>query len=133
MANIGRERERMQVAERMNPAVPPPSEIAGEDSDGWCLIDKVGTWDSFLCLFQVLEEVPSQHKGAWTWAFSSVLERIQSADSPLELDRALMWLCFLPQALLRQGKRGGRLAEISRLRDLKTWWRGKPDRPWKQT
>ena len=98
----------MQVAERMHPVVPPPSEIAGEDSDGWCLIDKVGAWDSFLCEFQVLEEVPSQHEGAWTWAFSTVLERLQSADSPLELDRALMWLCFLPQALLRQGIRGGR-------------------------
>ena len=37
-----------------------------------------------------------------------MLERIQAAESGKELDRALMWLCFLPQALLRQAKRGGK-------------------------
>ena len=82
--------------------------MSGEDSDGWCFIDKIGGWNSYLCQFQVIEEVPAQHRETWTWAFSTILERIDSASSSTELDRGLMWLMFLPQALLRQTKRGGK-------------------------
>ena len=47
--------------------------------------------------------------GTWVSAWSTMLQRIQAAVSGRELDRALMWLCFLPQALLRQSKRGGKV------------------------
>ena len=94
---------------RLHPEVPAPVDVnVDEDSDGWCQIDQVGAWESFLCEFQVLDEVPAQHRGTWVWAWGLVMQRIQAADSGKELDRALMWLCFLPQALLRQAKRGGK-------------------------
>ena len=55
----------------------------------------------------MMEEVPTQHEGAWAWG--EILERInRSEDNSKELDRGLMWLSFLPQALLRKSKRGGR-------------------------
>ena len=79
------------------------------DAEGWCLIDHIGAWQSFLCEFRVLEDVPAQHRSGWTWAWSYVLERILNAGTNLELNRALMWLLFLPQAFLRQPKRGGKL------------------------
>ena len=102
------ERENISLADRIAPEVPVPIEVHEEDSDGWSLIERVGGWDSFLCEFQVLEEVPAQHKGTWVWAWATVLERMLAEDSGRGLDRALMWLCFLPQALLMQAKRGGR-------------------------
>ena len=96
--------EQMQLAERLFPAAPEPQEVVETDSDGWSLIDKVGAWNAFLCEYQVLEEVPAQHKRTWVRAWGTVLVRVQAADNGKELDRALMWLCFLPQALLRQAK-----------------------------
>ena len=95
---ITSEGEQMLLADRLNPEVPPPINTLEEDSDGWSAIDRGGDWNIFLCEFQVLEEVPAQHKGTWVWALGIVLQRIQAADTGKELDRALMWLCFLPQA-----------------------------------
>ena len=100
--------EQMELADRLQPEIPAPSDIIVEDSDGWSSIDRLGAWNAFLCEFQVLEEVPAQHKGMWVWAWATVLQRLQAADVGKEQDRALMWLCFLPQALLRKAKRGGR-------------------------
>jgi len=59
--------------------------------------------------FGALDEVPEQHKQVFSWAMGEVARRIQDAseDSP-ELDCALMWLLFLPQALCRKPRRGGR-------------------------
>ena len=79
-----------------------------EDGQGWDLIDRVGGWNAILCEFPVREEVPYQHRVVWAWAWGEVLRRIQSANEGIELDRGLMWLMFLPQALLRQPKRGGK-------------------------
>ena len=78
----------------LDPVIPKAKELSGEDSDGWCFIDKIGGWNSYLCQFQVIEEVPAQHRETWTWAFSTILERIDSASSSTELDRGLMWLMF---------------------------------------
>ena len=55
------DREQGLLADRLNPTVPEPCAEVEEDADGWSMIDKVGGWDSFLCEFQVLEEIPSQH------------------------------------------------------------------------
>ena len=79
-----------------------------EDGEGWTKIERVGGWNAFLCRFDVIEEVPSQHEAAWSWAWSQVLRKIQMAEDGKDLDRALMWLSFLPQALLVKARRGGR-------------------------
>ena len=71
----------------------------------WGAIDSLGAWDSFLCKFPMLQEVPEQHKGAW----GEVLARWESAETEQETNRALMWLGFLPQALLRKPTRGDRV------------------------
>ena len=60
-----------------------------------------------MCQFPVLE-VPQQHKNAWAAAWGKVLTRWEGADSDQDKDRALMWLGFLSQALLRKPSRGGR-------------------------
>ena len=88
----------------MDPQVPEDGEVA----PGWAAIDSLGAWDTFLCKFAVLQEVPEQHKGAWADAWVQVLRRWEGAESEEERDRALRWLAFLPQALLRKPGRGGR-------------------------
>ena len=106
----GDERAPTDLSERALPLVPEPSfaPSANPDPSGWDSIDRVGGWNALLTEFTTMEEIPQQHKQAWTWAWSEVLHRVMSAQEGKELDRALMWLCFLPQALLRQSKRGGR-------------------------
>ena len=81
---------------------------AAEPSPGWEAVDRLGAWQSFLCQFPVLQEVPEQHKGAWAGAWVEVLGRWERAETEEERDLALMWLGFLPQALLRRPTRGGR-------------------------
>ena len=101
--------ERGELADRVAPVVPPP--LTGPvtiDGDGWNLIDRVGGWNAILCQFPMMQEVARQYREIWSWAWGEVLRRIQSAEGERELDRALMWLLFLPQALLRQPKRGGK-------------------------
>ena len=69
---------------------------------------RVGGWGALLVEGQVLQEVPVQHKEVWARGFLEVVGRVVEASSAQELDIALMWLLFLPQAVLRQSKRGGR-------------------------
>ena len=52
-------------------------------------------------------QVPAQNKAFWGWAWGEILQNIQSADSRKDLDRALMWLLFIPQGLCRKPRRGG--------------------------
>ena len=106
--NENRPGARKSLADRLSPLVPEPTLAVDTDEYGWGLIDQVGGWQAFLCEFPVLEEIPSQHKSVWTWAWGFVLEKIISATTPIELNRSLMWLLFLPQALLRMPKRGGK-------------------------
>ena len=75
---------------------------ASDEGGGWRVIDLLGAEDSFRCSFPLLQEVPEQHKGAWAKAFAEVLRRWKEATCKEEADRALMWLGFLPQALLRE-------------------------------
>ena len=102
--------EILELVERFSPEVPPPEPhvAAGEDSDGWQLVRRLGGWKAVLCQFQMLEECPFQHEEVWVWAWGEVLRRLHAAKDPGELDTALLWIMFLPQALLRKPTRGGR-------------------------
>ena len=102
------EGKQLLLSSRVSPTVPPIGEVA----PGWQAIDSLGAWDSFLCKFPVLQEVPEQHKGAWEGALGEVLARWEQAESELETTRALMGLGFLPEALLRRWA-GGRWPRAS--------------------
>ena len=52
-----------------------------------------------LVKFNTLQDVPSQHQELLVEAFTKVLERIKEKDK---------WLCFLPQACLRESSRAKR-------------------------
>ena len=93
---------------RALPDLPPPTPGAGEE-EGWQAIHRLGGTDSFLCKFLLLVEVPEQHKSAWARGYGAVLRRWREAATEQERDTALLWLGFLPQALLRKSVgRGGR-------------------------
>ena len=101
--------EEVDLQGRVTPEVPPPRPPPPhEEGDGWAQIDRVGAWASMLSSFDAMDEVPSQYVPIWCWAYGEVLRRVQEASPGLQLDRALMWLCFLPQALCRKPKRGGK-------------------------
>lgn len=55
------EGKQLLLSSRVSPTVPPIGEVA----PGWQAIDSLGAWDSFLCKFPVLQEVPEQYKGDW--------------------------------------------------------------------
>ena len=71
-------------------------------------INRLGGWKTFLVNFQLLEEVPSQHKGAWCTAWKESLVMYKNAKTTFEANTALMWMSFWPQGLLRKPIRGGR-------------------------
>ena len=101
--------EEVDLEGRVTPEVPPPRPPPQlEEGDGWAQIDRVGAWAAMLSSFEAMDEVPSQYHPIWCWAYGEVLRRVQEATPGLQLDRALMWLCFLPQALCRKPKRGGK-------------------------
>ena len=105
------EGEGEDITDRIRPVIPPPNPEAGSgiDIDGWAAIGRVGALDAMLAEVQLLEAVPEQHKSVWVWAAAEVLRRLHSAGSEEETTQALMWWCFLPQALLRKPpNRGGR-------------------------
>ena len=100
-----------EILPRIRPDVPQP--VAGReglelDGGGWEAIDRVGGWNSLLTKFNMLQEVPYQHEEVWVWAWGHVLHKLHSAEGEQDTNRALMWLCFLPQACLREAHRGGR-------------------------
>ena len=102
------EGEGEDITERIRPVIPPANPEAGRglDVDGWADIGRVGAWDAMLSEFSLLDEVPEQHKLVWVWAAAEVLRRLHLAETEEETTRALMWWCFLPQALLRKPSRG---------------------------
>ena len=78
------------------------------DADGWSMIDCVGAWSCMLNKFPMLSDVPTQHEEVWIGAVSRVFQMVEDAVDENEMTRALKWLCFLPQALLRKPVRGGK-------------------------
>ena len=98
------------IEDRSRPPIPQPDPNAQRipDSDGWSLIAKLGPLESFLSCFPALQEVPDQHKQAWTGAFSRVMRRWKAANTEEKKVLALSWFLFLSQGLLRRPTRGGR-------------------------
>ena len=80
-----------------------------DKGDGWKFIKKLGAWNCLIPKFGALEEIPAQHRAVWSWAWGEVLRPILEAKEGSEdLDLALLWLLFLPQALCRKPEgRGG--------------------------
>ena len=101
--------EYVDIQDRFNPEVPGPQPLVRQDEDGWDEIDQIGAWECALSKFQAIAEVPAQHREAWALAMDKVLRKIwETEDEGEELDRALKWWFFLPQALCRKAQRGGR-------------------------
>ena len=69
------------------------------DADGLSMSDSVDTWDCYMLVkINMLQDVPSQHQEVLVEAFTKVLQRIKEDK----------WLCFLPQACLRESSRARR-------------------------
>ena len=98
------------LAERMEAEVPGPRETQpGEDwQDGWHMIDKLGAQECFSCIFSTVQDVPGDFQMIWTQAWAVVLRREAEAETSLAKERALKWLCFLSQGLLRTPRRGAK-------------------------
>ena len=96
------------LRDRISPEIPQPRMPPADDSDlEWAQIDRIGGWNSIISPFGSIDQIPAQHKAVWAWAWEVILDKIQSAVSESDLDRALMWFLFLPQALCRKPRRGG--------------------------
>ena len=103
------------LAGRENPALPQPNhDHVPVLPDGWDAIDRLGAELSFRCRFSLLQEVPEQHKGAWAQGWVKVLRKWHEAVGEADVTRALLWLGFLPQALLRKPSRGGKGGKAAR-------------------
>ena len=103
--------ERGEVNDWIAPEVPEPRPVPAEDlgPGGWRAILKLGAWNCIIPKFGALEELPAQHRAAWSWAWEEILRRLQQAEEGSEeLNCCLLWLLFLPQALCRKPEgRGG--------------------------
>ena len=96
------------MRDRISPDIPPPRlPPAGDSNIEWAQIDRIGDWKAIISPFGAIDQIPAQHKAVWAWAWGAILVKVQSAVSDLDLDRALMWFLFLPQALCRKPRRGG--------------------------
>ena len=62
--------------------------------------------------FPLLEEIPEQHKSAWTLAWSKSLRRWKEASTDHDKNTALLWMGFWGQALQRKAIRGGRKGRV---------------------
>ena len=102
---VGGEQE--DLSPWLDPAVPVGGPVLA-DVNGWNRIDAVGGWECGLTGFNAMEQVPTVHKEKFARAFSYVLQQILEANSEESLTRGLKWFLVLPQALLRQSKRGGK-------------------------
>ena len=101
--------EVVSLLDRVTPPVPGPLLTILNDESGWGEIDRLGVWDCVLSPFSAIEEVPAQHREAWAMAMDKVHRKVWEAEEHGEdLDRALKWWFFLPQALCRKAQRGGR-------------------------
>lgn len=109
MHQLGPEEDRLYLGPFYRPVVPVAREGVQRlpDSDGWILIDRLGALECLLRQYGMLADVPEQHEAAWVAACSQVLRRWREAETEEEADRALKWVLFLPQSLLRRPRRRG--------------------------
>ena len=106
---VGLAEDRVSLEDWLDPEVPGPHPgPVVEDAIGWNRIDSFGVWDCMLCQFPTMADIPSSYRHIWASAFAKVLQAIREADGGLDLERALKWFLVLPQALFRQGRRGGK-------------------------
>ena len=106
--------ERGELAERLDPEVPGP--IQGplvQDASRWSDIDMFGAWECVLNPFNTMTSVPGPLESQWGKVVEKVLRAILTAPAESSLDRALKWFLILPQAFLRQSKRGGQAGRSS--------------------
>ena len=111
----GREQgPRTVLALFVNPEIPGPE--AGpllRDVEGFGEIDSWGVWEVASSCIVPLEDIPPAFRKAFSTAFSTVLRRIEQADTDLSMRRALKWLLVIGKALLREPRRGGRRGQGS--------------------
>ena len=101
--------DRVLLQPFFRPLVPQGQASAGvEDADGWSSVDQLGAMDCLLCSSGMLIDVPEQHEAVWVSAWVKVLRKWSEADSEEDVTRALKWLLFLPQGLLRRPRMGGK-------------------------
>ena len=60
-----------------------------------------------------MDSVPGPLKSKWARVVEIVLRAILTAPDEIRLTRALKWFLILPQAFLRQSKRGGQVGRSS--------------------
>ena len=112
----------LSLVERINPDIPTPRPVTqGEvDAGGWGEIVELGGWGCILCQSPMLDECPAQHQEAFVSAWEEILNRLEGALNEEEMDRALMWLLFIPQLLRKptRGSRAGRGQVAKRFRAL---------------
>ena len=99
--------EQVDLEPWLDPEVPAPMPST-PGTDGWDRILELGGWGCTLSPFLMMEEVPSAFREKWGKVVTLVLRKVREATTPLSLDKALLWFLVLPQATLRQDKRGGR-------------------------
>lgn len=106
--------EKMVLVDRVNPTMPgsvnmQDNNANGTYADGFEHIDQLSVMECVLSPFQAMDEVPKQYREVFAKSMETILRRIyENQEEGEELDRALKWWFFIPQALLRKAKRGGR-------------------------
>lgn len=73
----------------------------------WGSVVRVGAWAAVASSVALVKCVPEVWKPAWGEGFAFVLAQVEAACTELELRVALLWLLFLPQAVLWMPGRGG--------------------------
>ena len=102
------------LADRLDPDVPGP--LLGplnQDGNGWADIDQLGAWECALNPFTTMLSIPGPLESKWGRVVAAVLRSILNAPDEESLTRALKWFLILPQAFLRQTKRGGQAGRSS--------------------
>ena len=123
---------KMALAGWLEPVVPVPCSLP-HNTDGWDRIMELGGWGCGLSPFRPMAGVPAALREKWGKVVGEVLRRVleeASGGTREALDKDLLWFLVLPQAMLRQGKRGGEkgqnVAEVGRRFDcaLSRDWAG---------
>ena len=108
--------ERLSLLDRVTPDMPGALTTTmegynalGTYADGFEHIDQLSAMECVLSPFQAMDEVPKQYREVFAKAMETILGRVyENQEEGEELSRALKWWFFIPQALLRKPKRGGR-------------------------
>ena len=105
--------ERGELAPRVDPVIPGPMPLLHQDASGWSDIDQIGALQCALNPFKPMESVPEPVQSKWGKVVEITLRAILTASDEVSRDRALKWFLILPQAFLRQAKRGGQAGRSS--------------------